>query len=84
MYKKAAVAGQADAQFRLGLFLKQGIVLRKDFRQAHRWFELAAKQGHAIAQAELAYNLDLAPFAKKTSRDWRTESLAQGYCCYYF
>ena len=48
-----AEAGDARAQFSLGLAYFNGRVVSKDLRKASIWFEKAAEQGHLSAQ----YNL---------------------------
>lgn len=49
-----AQQGDADAQFNLGIFYKQGISVEADINEAFDWIYKAAQQGHAQAQAELA------------------------------
>ena len=48
--RKAAEAGNPDAQNQLGIFYSEGL---QDYVQAKRWFEKAAEQGHAGAQVNL-------------------------------
>ncbi len=57
--RQAATAGDAGAQFQLGLMyangqgaMGQGV--RKDYAEAARWFRKAANQGHADAKYALA------------------------------
>lgn len=50
-YERAARAGLADAQHRLGsLFLKGRLGLLEDSQEAFQWFSLAAAQEHKVAQ----------------------------------
>jgi hypothetical protein len=48
----AAEAGQAEAQFDLGLLYAQGLGTRRDLTEAANWYRKAAEQGNA--QAEFA------------------------------
>ena len=49
-YFKAASAGNADAQYTLGLLFMAGKGVQKNEEEASRWMEKAAKQGHADAK----------------------------------
>ena len=49
----AAHSGDAEAAYRLGRAYKTGHGAPADLQSAERWFETAAKQGHAKAGAEL-------------------------------
>jgi len=51
--QEKAAAGDAHAQWNLGLFYKEGYKVKKDYTQAALWFERAAEQGHVKAQKEL-------------------------------
>jgi uncharacterized protein len=51
-WKSAAEAGQAEAQFDLGLLYAQGLGTRTDLTEAAKWYRKAAEQGNA--QAEFA------------------------------
>ena len=57
-YEKAAVQGQAKAQFNLGTLYFNGEGVPKDYPKALRWFRLAADQGEAVAQTKLAIMYD--------------------------
>ncbi len=46
-----AEAGDSGAQYELGLYAEQ----REEYREAFKWFQLAAKQGLNGAQVDLAY-----------------------------
>ena len=48
-----AEAGDADAQYNLGVMYNEGDGVLQDYKEAVKWFRLAAEQGHANAQ----YNL---------------------------
>ena len=47
--RKAAQAGNAEAQFRLGVMFGNGDGVALDYAQAESWFEKAAAQGHENA-----------------------------------
>ena len=49
LLNKAAKAGSADAQFKLGLMSLEGVGVKKDESAAAHFFEAAAKQGHLQA-----------------------------------
>jgi TPR repeat protein len=51
-FRKAAAAGDIDAQFNVGYFLEHGIGGPRDKSSAKRWYAKAAKGGER--QAELA------------------------------
>jgi TPR repeat protein len=48
----AAYFGDAEAQYQLARMHQLGIGGERNFRQAARWYKLAARKGHAGAQAE--------------------------------
>ncbi len=52
-YKAAAEAGQAEAQFDLGVLYAQGFGVRRDLNEAARWYRQAAEQGNAEAEFAL-------------------------------
>lgn len=49
-----AVSGVADAQFGLGLFLITDVQGRRELSEVAQWYEKAPRQGHALAQFNLA------------------------------
>lgn len=51
--KLAAEQGNADAQWWLGSMYMLGAGVLKDVKEAGRWYQLAADQGHAGAKTEL-------------------------------
>ena len=53
-YTKAAGAGDAAAQTRLGWFYRNGLGVARDYGAALNWFSLAARQGDAAGQFGLA------------------------------
>lgn len=53
--RKAAKAGNAEAQFRLGVMYGNGDGVALDHDQARDWFERAARQGHENALITLAW-----------------------------
>lgn len=52
-WKAAADAGQAPAQFDLGLLYAQGLGVKRDLAQAERWYRKAAEQGNTEAEFAL-------------------------------
>lgn len=53
--RKAARAGNAEAQFRLGVMYGNGDGVGLDYEQARAWFEKAIGQGHENATITLAW-----------------------------
>lgn len=49
----ASYFGDADAQYRLGLLYQEDSSLGESAIQSARWFSLAARKGHCLAQAHL-------------------------------
>jgi len=52
-WKTAAEAGQAQAQFDLGVLYAQGLGVQRDLTVAERWYRKAAEQGNAEAEFAL-------------------------------
>jgi len=52
-WKPLAEAGDARAQFYLGVLYNHGRGVKKNFEEAVKWYRLAAMQGHAKAQCNL-------------------------------
>lgn len=46
---KAAVLGNQESQYNLGVLYEKGIYVKKDKKQAEYWYTQAAEQGHANA-----------------------------------
>lgn len=53
--RRAAKAGNAEAQFRLGVMFGNGDGVGLDYAQALDWFEKAAEQGHQNALITMAW-----------------------------
>jgi TPR repeat protein len=51
--KAKAEAGDADAQFNLGVMYYQGLGVEQDLKEAVKWFQKTANQGNANAQHNL-------------------------------
>lgn len=49
----AAYYNSAEAQYQLGKMISEGVLGKPDPQQAARWYNLAAEQGHHLAQARL-------------------------------
>jgi hypothetical protein len=79
--RKLADAGDADAQWRMGVRYHTGAGVRQDDTQAVHWFLRAAEQGHVGAQATLgAYYWAGRGVPQDLSRAyfWSALALAQG------
>jgi TPR repeat protein len=48
-----AQEGHPGAEFNLGVLYAKGLAVPQDFRQAARWYRLAAEHGHSLAQCNL-------------------------------
>lgn len=55
IFLELARNGHAASQNSVGMFLTNGIVLAKDFKEAVKWYELSSKQGYVNAQCNLAF-----------------------------
>jgi len=55
LYRQAAEAGNARAQYQLGRAYSNGEGVAEDFAQAMKWFRLGADQGHPYAQNNLGW-----------------------------
>lgn len=53
LMRKAAEAGQIDAQFNMGLYYQQGKLVQQDISKAAYWFEKAGRRGYVNAQVNL-------------------------------
>lgn len=51
--RKQGEAGNADVQFKLGMIYRDGLGVPRDYAEAIRWLEMAARQGMADAQFRL-------------------------------
>ena len=52
-YRKAADQGDADAQYKLGLFYENGYGVTQDKEQAMQWYKKAAEQGNESAKSAI-------------------------------
>jgi hypothetical protein len=82
LFRKAAEAGNASAQFELGLIYDDGQGVAQDYKQAMAWYEKAAAQGNAPAQ----YNLGVlygqghgVAQDPKQAASWYEKAAAQGF-----
>lgn len=84
LLKKHAESGDPNAQYDLGYMYDTGrddTILAKDTRKAAEWYEKAALQGHAKAQAglgQLHINGDGMPVDYVIGVDWLQKAAAQG------
>ena len=49
-YRKAALNGHADSQYRLGFLYELGLGVPKNYKEALSWYEKAANQGNPYAE----------------------------------
>ncbi len=49
-FKENAAKGDPKAQFNLGVFYTQGVVVPLDFREGFKWYLMSAQQGFAVGQ----------------------------------
>ncbi len=76
-WRKAAIAGDADAQFNLGQAYKLGRGVPVDLPMAESWYRKAALQGHPQAQDN--YGLALFQDGKRADAvPWLEKSVARG------
>ncbi len=79
--KKAASAGDAQAQNRLGMIYGQGEWVPQDYAQARKWFMKAAAQGYAGAFYNLGVIYDQGMGVSKDytkARRWYKLAASQG------
>jgi len=56
LFRRAAVRGYADSQYRLGYCYESGHGAEQDPSVANQWYEKAANQGHVDAQYKLGHS----------------------------
>lgn len=81
LYAPRAKAGDAEAQYRMGMMARFGWGMEKDARESARWLQQAAVQNHAQAQAELGtmYRLGRGvPEDPKEAARWLTAAATAG------
>lgn len=80
--EKKALAGDSDAQYKLGSMLYKGIEIQRNDVEAFRWFRLAAEQNHPLALNHLGiiYHDGLAGVQKddKEAEFWFRKAADQG------
>ena len=71
------------AQYTLGLMYDKGYGVEIDFVQARKWYQKAAKQGHAVAQYKLGliYYMGYGGVSEDSNkaRKWLQEAAKQGF-----
>ena len=77
-YASAASYQSAEAQYQLGVMLRDGIGIAQDAVVSQQWFEAAAGQGYQPAYFENARLLYAAPKNPATGL-WHEEDLAKAY-----
>lgn len=79
--REAAVQGDAEAQFNLGVSYDNGKGVPKDYQQAVSWYRKAAEQGHAKAQFNLGMSYANGQGVPKDDQQaiaWLRKSAEQG------
>ena len=80
--RRAAEQGNASAQTNLGVMYANGRGVRKDQREAVRWYRKAAEQGHARAQTNLGFMYEKGRGVGKDNREavrWYRKAAEQGH-----
>ena len=78
---KKAEAGDAKAQYDLGICYYEGTGVEKDWGEAVKWFTKSAEQGDAVAQVCLGTRYYLGEGVEKDYKEavkWFTKSAEQG------
>jgi hypothetical protein len=84
LYKKTlkkAEAGNAEAQYYIGLMYAVGEDVPQDYKEAVKWYTKAAEQGHTKAQFNIAlmyYNGEGVPQDYKEAIKWCTKAAEEG------
>lgn len=93
-YRKAAVHGDATAQYNLGFFYDQGKGVSQDYAEAVEWYRKAAEQGYAAAQNNLGvcyyagkgvpqdYDEAVKWYRKAAEQGHAVAQFSLGYYCY--
>ena len=69
-FKSLEESGNANAQLKLGVMYKIGLVANQDYFEAVKWFRLAAERGNARAQ----FNLGLMHYNGQGVRQDKSEA----------
>ena len=81
-FQKKAIAGNAEAQFVIGMMYETGLGVPKDAAKAFELFQKAAAQGNADAQFNLGWsytNGKGVPKNEAKAVDWYQKAAAQGH-----
>jgi hypothetical protein len=82
-YKKAAEAGNVEAQYQLANLYARGYAgIPKDNEEAFKWYQKAAENGNAKAQLRLGFCYDTGmlktPTSKSEAEKWYKKAIEQG------
>ena len=80
--QKSAIAGDANAQARLGALYYEGLGARQDYAKAREWFEKASNHGHAYAQWQLGKMYAAGESVEQDyskAKEWFEKSCTNGY-----
>ena len=73
--KVAAAEGVAEAQYHLALMFDAGKGVKRNPKEAERWYRAAAEQGHANAQYFLARMYSMATLTKGIRKKMTSQGL---------
>ena len=54
-YRNAALEGDVEAAFKLGLMYENGVYVKQDYASAKQWYVIAAGKGHSEARKRFVY-----------------------------
>lgn len=81
-YEKVANNGNRFAQYALGLYYRDGIVVKQNYEETAKWFTLSSEKGYPKAQfslAKLYYSGKGVPLDKKKCYDLLSLASKKGY-----
>ncbi|KAF9922889.1 hypothetical protein FBU30_006986 [Linnemannia zychae] len=81
-YLKAAIQGNAKAQYSIGIMYQDGLGVQQDYTTAMIWYQKAASRGHAGAQCNIGCMYDSGQGAQLdhvAALTWFHKSADQGY-----
>ncbi len=76
-WQKFAETGSPNDAYHLGLMYMSGVCVEKNTKQAKRWLQIAAQQGHADAQLALARLYE--PQEPQAAAAWYAQAAQQGH-----
>ena len=82
LLERAALAGDVEAQYRLGSLYRSGLGTKPDAALAFKWMKLSAEKGHAKSQYNVATMYLAArgtPFDLDKAQGWLRKAAAAGH-----